>query len=93
MNSFISWVGGKKLLRKYIINEFPKDYKRYVEVFGGAGWVLFGLEHIGKTEIYNDKDSDLVNLFRSSILWSGRHNNLSSNQNNKRYKELIIKNF
>lgn len=64
VNSFISWVGGKKLLRKYIINEFPEDYKRYVEVFGGAGWVLFGLEHIGKTEIYNDKDSDLVNLFR-----------------------------
>ena len=64
VNSFISWVGGKKLLRKYIINEFPENYKRYVEVFGGAGWVLFGLEHIGKIEIYNDKNSDLVNLFR-----------------------------
>lgn len=64
MNSFISWVGGKKLLRKYIINEFPEDYKRYVEVFGGAGWVLFGLEHTGKIEIYNDKNSDLVNMFR-----------------------------
>ena len=64
MNSFISWVGGKKLLRKHIINEFPEDYKRYVEVFGGAGWVLFGLKHTGKIEIYNDKNSDLVNLFR-----------------------------
>lgn len=64
MNSFISWVGGKKLLRKQIIKEFPEYYKRYVEVFGGAGWVLFGLENTGKMEVYNDKNSDLVNLFR-----------------------------
>lgn len=64
MNSFISWVGGKKLLRKKIVQEFPEYYKRYVEVFGGAAWVLFGLEHTGKIEIYNDKNSNLVNLFR-----------------------------
>ena len=25
MNSFISWVGGKKLLRKEIIKKFPKE--------------------------------------------------------------------
>lgn len=44
MNSFISWIGGKKLLRKQIIKQFPDNYERYVEVFGGAGWVLFGKE-------------------------------------------------
>ena len=43
MNSFIGWIGGKKLLRKEIIARFPEEYGRYVEVFGGAGWVLFGL--------------------------------------------------
>lgn len=64
MNSFISWIGGKKLLRKQILHEFPRYYKRYVEVFGGAGWVLFGLENKGQIEIYNDKNSNLVNLFR-----------------------------
>ena len=25
MNSFVSWVGGKKLLRKEIIKKFPKE--------------------------------------------------------------------
>lgn len=38
MDSFISWIGGKKLLRKRIIAEFPEQYDRYIEVFGGAGW-------------------------------------------------------
>lgn len=64
MNSFISWIGGKKLLRKKICERFPKDYKKYVEVFGGAGWVLFNQERPGKTEIYNDYNSELVNLYR-----------------------------
>ncbi|MGL6217217.1 MAG: DNA adenine methylase, partial [Lacrimispora sphenoides] len=43
MNSFISWIGGKKLLRKKILEQFPDSdsFKRYIEVFGGAGWVLF----------------------------------------------------
>lgn len=63
MNSFISWIGGKKLLRKQIIKQFPDNYERYVEVFGGAGWVLFGKEQKG-VEIYNDINGELVNLFR-----------------------------
>lgn len=25
MDSFIAWVGGKKLLRKEIVNRFPED--------------------------------------------------------------------
>ena len=37
MNSFICWIGGKKLLRKEIIGNFPDKVERYVEVFGGAG--------------------------------------------------------
>lgn len=64
MDSFIGWVGGKKQLRREIIKRFPADgVKRYVEVFGGAGWVLFGKEPHEK-EIYNDVNSELVNLFR-----------------------------
>lgn len=64
MNSFLSWIGGKKLLRERICNGFPEKYDKYVEVFGGAGWVLFNQERPGKTEIYNDYNSELVNLFR-----------------------------
>ena len=40
MNSFISWIGGKKLLRDQIIARFPAEIGRYIEVFGGAAWVL-----------------------------------------------------
>ena len=64
MNSFIPWIGGKKLLRKHIVNKFPQNISRYVEVFGGAGWVLFYKEKIASQEVYNDINGELVNLFR-----------------------------
>lgn len=64
MDSFISWVGGKRLLRKEIISRFPADgVEKYVEPFGGAAWVLFGKEP-HKKEVYNDINGELVNLFR-----------------------------
>ena len=48
MNSFIAWIGGKRLLRKAIIERFPEEgFDRYIEVFGGAGWGRFGKE-VGK---------------------------------------------
>ena len=66
MDSFISWIGGKKLLRKAITERFPESesYDRYIEVFGGAGWVLFSKDLHAKCEIFNDIDSNLVNLYR-----------------------------
>ena len=63
MNSFISWIGGKKLLRERIVSMFPTNYEKYVEVFGGAGWVLFHKKE-EKEEIYNDMNSNLINLFK-----------------------------
>lgn len=66
MDSFISWIGGKKLLRKRVVEEFPDSntYDRYVEVFGGAGWVLFSKDKHAEMEVYNDANGNLVNLFR-----------------------------
>lgn len=66
MDSFIAWIGGKKLLRKTIMNKFPEahTYDRYIEVFGGAGWVLFGKEPGRHLEVFNDIDSNLINLYR-----------------------------
>ncbi len=66
MNSFIGWVGGKRELRKEIIKRFPPDdVGRYIEVFGGAAWVLFAKDKKpNQLEVYNDTNSDLVNLFR-----------------------------
>ena len=65
MNSFIAWIGGKRLLRKAIIERFPEEgFDRYIEVFGGAGWVLFGKEVGKELEVFNDADSNLINLYR-----------------------------
>ncbi len=63
MNSFMSWVGGKKALRNEIVERFPADYDRYIEVFGGGGWILFHKEP-GKFEVYNDFNPNLANLYR-----------------------------
>ena len=64
MNSFMSWIGGKKALRDEIISRFPTDYKRYIEVFGGGGWVLFHKNPGNDFEVYNDRNPNLVNLYR-----------------------------
>ena len=65
MNSCIGWIGGKRALRKQIIELFPEDIGRYIEVFGGAGWVLFGKERKEKQlEVFNDMDGNLINLYR-----------------------------
>ena len=66
MNSPITRIGGKKLLRKHICERFPADgtFDRYIEVFGGAGWVLFYKDRHAPLEVYNDADGQLVNLMR-----------------------------
>lgn len=63
MNSFLSWVGGKKALRDAIVSRLHQGCDRYVEVFGGGGWVLFH-KPPGKFEVYNDFNSNLANLYR-----------------------------
>ncbi len=64
MNSFMSWVGGKKALRDEVVRRFPLYYDRYIEVFGGGGWVLFHKPPGSDFEVYNDFNSLLVNLYR-----------------------------
>lgn len=63
MNIIISWVGGKKALRNLIYQRMPVSYDRYIEVFGGGGWVLFGKPPDKCMEVYNDFNSNLANLF------------------------------
>lgn len=65
MKSFIGWIGGKSHLKNQIIPLIPKECDRYIEVCGGAGWVLFGKNKVkGQMEVFNDIDGDLVNLYR-----------------------------
>jgi DNA adenine methylase len=63
LDSLITWIGGKKLLRKKIAALVPDDITGYVEPFGGAGWVLFHRDRWARLEVYNDLDSRLTNLF------------------------------
>ena len=51
MNSFIGWIGGKKLLRKEIVKRFSEKFNRYIEVFGGAAWALFPKDKQANMEI------------------------------------------
>lgn len=51
-------------MREEIVSRFPLQYRRYIEVFGGAGWVLF-YKYPGKDfEVFNDFNGNLVNLYR-----------------------------
>jgi DNA adenine methylase len=65
VRSPLRWVGGKSKLRKRIIDRLPPNgmYSCYVEVFGGAGWVLFAKEP-SPVEVLNDIDGELINFFR-----------------------------
>ena len=61
MKSPISWVGGKSKLVKTLLPLIPQ-HKCYVEVFGGAGWLLFG-KQLSNIEILNDYDEELINFW------------------------------
>lgn len=60
----MSWIGGKKALRDVILPMFPLYYERYIEVFGGGGWILFAKPPGNDFEVYNDANPLLVNLYR-----------------------------
>jgi len=61
INSPIKWVGGKSKIRKRIVSSLAK-HECYVDVFGGAGWIIFA-KPPSSVEIYNDIDEELVNFF------------------------------
>lgn len=58
----IRYFGGKWMLAPWIISYFPK-HRIYCEPFGGAGSVLLRKPRSWH-EVYNDVDSELVNLFK-----------------------------
>ncbi len=63
MKSPIKWVGGKSKLAKRLVSLFP-NHEGYVEVFGGAGWVLFAKDKsTSKWEVLNDLDDNLYNFW------------------------------
>ena len=65
----MSWIGGKKALRELIVSLFPIYYERYIEVFGGGGWVLFHKPPGNDFEVYNDFNG----LLATSTAVSGKN--------------------
>lgn len=58
---FIPYLGGKHFLVKKLLPLIP-PHRIYVEVFGGGAALLFAKDR-SPMEVYNDLDSELVNLF------------------------------
>ena len=64
MKTPVSRVGNKTPILHILYALFPREYGRFVDVFGGSGSVLLGKPTIDGFEVYNDFDHNLVNLFR-----------------------------
>lgn len=58
----IPWLGGKRRLAKHILPRFPA-HQCYVEPFAG-GAALYFLKQPSKSEVLNDVNGDLVNLYK-----------------------------
>lgn len=58
----LRYFGGKWKLAPWIISNFP-PHSVYVEPFGGGGSVLMRKDR-SKSEVYNDMDSEVVNVFQ-----------------------------
>ncbi|APY32528.1 DNA adenine methylase [Salmonella enterica subsp. enterica serovar Apapa] len=58
----VPWIGGKRRLAKHILPLFPA-HTCYVEPFCGAA-ALYFLKVPSKTEVINDINGELVNLYR-----------------------------
>lgn len=59
----IPWQGGKTRLAKDLLCKFP-EHSCYVELFCGGAALFFLREGPARTEVINDLNGELVNLYR-----------------------------
>lgn len=59
----IPWMGGKRRLAGQLLPLFP-PHECYVELFTGGAALFFMREHPVKTDVINDINGELVNLYR-----------------------------
>jgi DNA adenine methylase len=60
----LRYFGGKWMLAPWVLSHFPVHAK-YIESFGGGGSILLS-KPVVHAEIYNDLDSEIVNLFSAA---------------------------
>lgn len=61
------YIGGKKQHSRWIDPLFPDNFTTYVEVFGGAMWMYWMSKKTPvQTNVYNDFNRHLVNVFECS---------------------------
>ena len=93
----IGWVGNKTSILKILYAVFPREYDRYIEPFGGSGAVLLGKPQRDRFEVYNDKNKNIVNLFRvirkrpGALIQELGYHHLNSRDDFKVYKKAIQK--
>lgn len=55
--------GGKWVIRKKVISQFPDNYSKFIDVFGGSASILISKEP-STVEIFNDLNEEIANFFR-----------------------------
>jgi DNA adenine methylase len=70
MNGLIKCHGGKHYLKDWIISNFPSNYETmtFVDTFVGGGNIVLNKEHSSR-EIINDKNTKLINLYNTVVLY------------------------
>jgi len=79
--TLLEYPGGKSTIIKKLLYKIP-IHKHYVEVFGGAGSLLFA-KKLSTLETFNDANKDLYNFFCV----------LRDENQNKKLKKLLINTF
>jgi len=66
LRPLIKLSGEKYSIREWILSQFPENYQdyTYIEPYGGAANILFCKDK-SKTEIINDQDIEITNIFRA----------------------------
>jgi DNA adenine methylase len=93
MTTPIGRMGGKSKIAKRLINEFPKDYKIYVEPFFGAGNIFFRIPEKAEINIINDLDEDIFTIMKG-LQENSKYINDNINRENitkEEFKELLKK--
>lgn len=62
LKPFTKWVGGKRKLLDYLVNNLPDKYNNYYEAFIGGGALFF--EIAPKKAVINDLNSDLIITYK-----------------------------